>query len=136
MVSRHEVIEAVKEGRKVRLPIEAKHLTAGLDWAGNSGKIIANLLFKKECIGEAYTVSSAQNLTTAEIADIYTEVLGVEFEWVPADFKSDNFNWRYDRIYDRTIDNSKVLAAAGLEPSDFKSIKEGLITELKKLGAI
>jgi len=28
----------------------AKNLTAALDWAGNSGKLIANLLFKKETL--------------------------------------------------------------------------------------
>lgn len=135
-VSGHVVIDAARENKPVRLPLEAKNLTAGLDWAGNSGKLIAHLLFKKESIGEAYTISSAQNLTWAEVAEIYTELLGVKFEWVPANYPCDNWGWRYDRIYDRKIDNSKVLKATGLSPTDFISIKEGVRIELKKLGAL
>ena len=65
-----EIVDAKREGRKIVLPLAAKNLTAGLDWAGNSGKLIANLLFKEETIGQAYTVSSAQNLTWGEVADI------------------------------------------------------------------
>ena len=81
-----DIVDAAKSGKTLKLPNEAKHLTAGLDWAGNSGKLIAHILFKKECIGEAYTISSAQNLKWSEVADIYTELLGVKFEWSPADF--------------------------------------------------
>lgn len=69
-VSGLEIIDAARSG---------KNLTAGLDWAGNSGKLIANLLFKTECFGEAYTVSSSQNLTWCAIADIYTRLTGVKF---------------------------------------------------------
>ena len=140
MASKTEVVDAAKEGRKVKVSVESKNLTAGLDWAGNSGKLIAHLLFKKEAIGEAFTISSAQNLTWGEIADIYTEVLGTEFEWTTIDFSGEplktQFRWKYDRLYDRKIDNSKVLRITGLKPSDFKSIKEGIIIELKKFGAI
>ena len=135
-----EIVDAKRKGKKIQLPLSAKNLTAGLDWAGNSGKLIANLLFKEETIGQAYTISTAQNLTWGEVADIYTDVLGIEFEWTAEDYGSDDmgaqFRWKYDRAYDRCIDNSKVLAATGLIPSDFKSIREGIIIELKKLGAI
>ena len=135
MVSGREVVDAVKAGKAVVLPVEAKNLTAGLDWAGNSGKLIANLLFKKEAIGQAYTVSSAQNLKWHEVAEIYSDLLGVEFEWVNASFSNDTWHWKYDRAYDRAIDNQKILKATGLKSEDFKSIKEGIIIELKKIGA-
>lgn len=136
MVSGHQVLEAATKGQMVSLPLEAKNLTAGLDWAGNSGKLIANLLFKEHTIGEAYTISTSQNLTWSQVADIYTELLGVEFDWVPANYPHDIWNWYYDRAYDRVIDNTKVLKATGLKAEDFKSIEEGISMELKKLGAI
>lgn len=140
MVSGADIVNAKREGRKIQLPLSAKNLTAGLDWAGNSGKLIANLLFKQETIGQAYTISTAQNLTWGEVADIYTDVLGVEFEWSPEEYKSESvgaqFRWKYDRAYDRCINNAKVLAATGLTPTDFKSIREGILIELKKLGFI
>ena len=136
MVSGHKVIEAKKAGEKVKLAAEARHLTAGIDWAGNSGKLIANLLFKKECIGEAYTISTAPNLTTEEIANIYTDILGVEFEYAPAFYDKDNWQWKYDRAFDRAVDCTKVMKATGLTKSDFKTVREGIEIELRKLGAI
>ena len=136
MTSGHDVVKAAQNGGKLRLPIEAKELTAGLDWAGNSGKLIANLLFKETAKGEAYTISSAQNLTWGQVADIYAELLGVYIEWAPADFPRDMWHWRYDRAFDRPIDNSKLLEATGLTKADLSSIRDGIIIELKKLGAI
>ncbi len=136
ITSGRKVIEAFRSGEVLTLPAEAKNLTAGLDWAGNSGKLIANLLFKKECIGEAYTISSAQNLTWGEVASIYTELLGIRFEWKPADFPRDTWHWYYDRAFDRRIDNSKVLAATGLKKEDLTSIRDGIAIELKSLGVI
>lgn len=133
MVSGHTVFDFAKEGKAIPLPLEAKHLTAGLDWAWNSGKLIANLLFKDGTIGEAYTISSAQNITWGDVADIYTRVLNIEFKWIPANYPHDMWAWHYDRAYDRRIDNSKVLNATGLKTKDFRSIEEGIKTELKKL---
>lgn len=134
MASGQVVIKAAKKGTPVRLPAAMKDLTAGLDWAGNSGKLIANLLFKEETKGQAYTISTAQNLTWGQVAEIYTEVLGVSFDWIEADYPDNLWVWRYDRAFDRRIDNSKVLAATGLTMADFKSIREGICIELKKLG--
>lgn len=140
--SGQKIFEKTGKGEAIILPQKARNLVAGLDWAGNSGKIIANLLFKKETYGEAYTISSAQNLTWGEVADIYTKLMGAKFEWVDTDTfwergeedKSlKEYILIYDRFFDRTIDNSKVLAATGLKAEDFVSVEEGLKIELKKI---
>ena len=139
--SGQKIIEKTKAGEPIILPKEAKNLVAGLDWAGNSGKIIANLLFKEETFGEAYTISSAQNLTWGEVAELYTELIGARFEWMDTDIFWERgeedygkiYALLYDRLYDRAIDNSKVLKATGLQKSDFTSIKEGLKVELAKV---
>ena len=137
-ISGQTVIERQKERKPIFLPIQAKNLTAGLDWAGNSGKLIANLLLKKEALKQIYTISSAQNLTWGEVADIYTDVLETEFEWIDtnewlshAEYIQNSY-WAavYDRLFDRTIDNSKVLKTTKLTKTDFKSIREGIQTEL------
>ena len=138
--SGQKILENTKRGESVILPEAARDLVAGLDWAGNTGKMIANLLFKKETYGQAYTISSAQNLTWGEVAKLYTELLGTKFEWVDTDSfwerSGENRNKKYmllyDRLYDRTIDNSKVLKATGLNKEDFKSIRDGLKIELAK----
>ena len=135
------ILDRVKRhGRngKLLLPKLAKDLGAGIDWAGNSGKLIANLLFKKETFGEAYTISSAQNLTWGRIAEIYKEVFGIEVEWVDEDAfieaypgvaTDHQWAYKYDRRFDRSIDNTKVLRATGLTSADFTDIAEGLRIE-------
>ncbi|HJA92056.1 MAG TPA: NAD-dependent epimerase/dehydratase family protein [Candidatus Eisenbergiella merdipullorum] len=136
-ISGHEVIDAAREGRPILLPEAARDLTAGLDWAGNTGKLIAHLLFKKECLGQAYTVSSAQNLTWGEVADIYARLLNVRIEWVDTDTYirtgHGGYILTYDRLYDRAVDNSKILKAAGLKKEDFVSIEDGIRIELAKV---
>lgn len=140
-INQHTVIEKANSGETVYLPYDAKNLTAALDWSGNTGKLIANLLFKPETFCQSYTISSAQNITWGEMAEIYTALLGVKFEWVSTEefIKSGGTpygEWAlyYDRLFDRKIDNSKVLSATGLKKEDFKSITEGLRIEFDKLG--
>lgn len=130
--------EKLASGETVPLPITAKNLTAGLDWAGNSGKLIANLLFKPHTFRQAYTVSSGQNLTWEECAKLYNELMGLKYEWVSDEEymkQTDYYNYfalLYDRFFDRKIDNSKILQATGLTKSDFTPVKEGLIMEFEK----
>jgi nucleoside-diphosphate-sugar epimerase len=124
----------------LKLPEFAKTLHAGIDWAGNSGKLIANLLFKTRAMGEAFTVSSGWNLTWDEVATIYTDEIGTEFEWVSEEefleanpsINSTYFTYHYDRKYNRLIDNSKVLDVTGLGREDLTPIREGLRIEIKK----
>jgi nucleoside-diphosphate-sugar epimerase len=137
--SGHMLLEKARNGETIPLPVEAKDRTAGLDWAGNSGKLIANLLFKQECIGQAYTVSSAQNLTWGQLAELYSELIGAKFAWVPLEayceaMGNGDLYWLiYDRLFDRKIDNSKICKATGLKETDFVPIKEGLKRELTKI---
>ena len=135
----YDLLEKTEKGETIPLPVETKDLRAGLDWAGNSGKLIANLLFKKETYNEAYTVSSAQNLTWGQVAEIYTKLLGAKFKWVTLKEyleATNNYNYYallYDRLFDRVIDNSKILKATGLTEKDFLSIEEGMKIELALL---
>lgn len=132
------VIERIDKGEEIILPLDTKNLTAGVDWAGNSGKLIANLLNNEKAYGEDFTVSSAQNLTWGEVADIYTELLGAKFKWVSTeeylnvrtDLKNYPYIFKYDRLFDRKIDNSKILAVTGLKKEDFTPIKEGVQIEI------
>ena len=140
--SDHAVIECAKAGIPMSLPECARNLTAGIDWAGNGGKLIAHLLFKPATFGEAYNISTGQNLTWEQIANIYTELLGAKFVWIPTEeFMNDPENnkkhnpWAviYDRMFDRKMDVSKVMAATGLTEKDFLPIKDGIAIDLAKV---
>ena len=138
------IIKAVDENRALLMPKTVKNNGAGIDWAGNSGKLIANLLFKPHTYGETYTVYSNHGSSWGDIARAYEEVTGVEIIWgeeedyvatLPFDEKPGLRNmWYHDRIYSRWIDASKILAATGLSKDDFASIADGIRYELDVLG--
>ncbi len=133
----HTVLDAKRESRALPMPVGAKTRHAGLDWAGNSGKLIAHLLFKPETRGQTYTVSSGQNATWGEVAAWYEELLGVRFDWIDdeafADMHRNNYAYCYDRAYDRAVDASKILAATGLTAADFTPIRDAIAYELSNL---
>ena len=144
MYSKHLVPEAAREGRELLLPAMVRDFTAGFDWAGNSGKLIANLLFKSDAIGEAFTVYSGHGMTWGEVGDLYQRLTGVKLRWVSEEeylaFHTDLFlrqskilAWYHDRRYNRDMDCSKVMRVTGLSRSDFASPEEGLVRELEKL---
>ena len=96
---------------------------------------------KEKAFGEAFTVSSAQNLTWGEVADIYTELSGAKFNWVDNERYIEEYPWlkdnpwilKYDRLFDRKIDNSKILKVTGLKKEDFTSIRDGIKYELETI---
>ena len=143
MYSRHRVPQAALEGTPVIMPAFAKKLTAGLDWAGNSGKLIARLLFNPWAYGQTYTISTGQNLTWEQVAQIYTKLTGVEIRWEseaafleahPMKTLQQNWAYVYDRKFDRTVDASKVLRDTGTRPEEITPIEEGLRIELARAG--
>ena len=141
------LLKLAREGKTLLLPETKKDFTAGIDWAGNSGKLIANLLFKKDAIGETFTIYSGHGLTWGDVAEIYKKHLGLKVEWVSEEaFLENRANWlsayhrwclwHYDRKFERDIDPSKVLSVTGLQKSDFTTVEDGVVQELKILGML
>ncbi len=143
MYSRHDIPNAAKTGKELLMPETVRNYSAGLDWAGNTGKLIANLLFREDAIGECFTVYSGQNLTWGEVAKVYQQLTGVKIRWcgeaeylASQPYKEDKqfyWGWTYDRTFNREIDCSKILRVTGLKKQDFASIEEGLRRELAKI---
>lgn len=142
MYTGDRVIKAQETGEELVMPSLVKDYTAGLDWAGNSGKLIANLLFKKDALGETFTISSGQGLTWGEIADIYTRLIGTKIKWTSEEEYLDynpilkehigySWMWNFDRRCNRDMDCSKVLRVTGLSKDDFCTIEEGIKRELE-----
>lgn len=136
----HKVIEYAKADKIMYLPAICRDKVAGLEWAGNTGKMIANLMFKEECMGEVYMLSTGHNMTWEDVANVYTELLGLKVEWLSDEAYKALAGWGdslvYDRNYNRFCDNSKILRDTGLKTEDFTPFKEGIKQELIKLGAI
>ena len=137
----NNTVERAILGKKVVLPLEAKNVQATMTWAGDVAKMIAGLLFNEKAMREIYTVSTAEHHTWGEIAEYYHELIGLECTWVSNDEYISAINghighyrqlW-YDRLFDRIVDNTKILDATGMKQSDLMPLKEGLRYEISKL---
>ena len=141
LYSGHDILNHAKQGKEMLLPSFVRDYSAGIDWAGNSGKLIANLLFKDAAIGQAFTVYSGHGLTWGEVADAYSKLTDVKIRWCDEEefahenpkIKRNPWTWKYDRKFNRDIDPSKILKVTGLNSSDFASVSEGIEQELKNL---
>ena len=143
LYSKTEILTAAENRVPLVLPETLKNYNAGLDWAGNSGKLIANLFLEPEAFGETFTIYSGHNATWGDVAEAYEDLTGVKIRWVseeeyertlPLDTNMNIRNmWYRDRIYNRKIDASKVLSVTGLTDKDFQSIRDGIRAELDML---
>ena len=142
LYSGKDVLNYAAQGKEMLLPDFVKDYSAGLDWAGNSGKLIAHLLFKENAIGEAFTVYSGHGLTWGEVAERYSRLTGAKIRWCSEEEYSShhpyligNPMWEYDRRFNRDIDCSKILRVTGLAQGDFTPVEEGIRREIEKINA-
>lgn len=106
--------------------IAAKFTT--MTWGHDVAFAIAGIAGKPETFGEAYHITGRESMRWRDIAGIYGEVLeslGFEMriKFVPRSL-DDTAQVKYDRLYNRIFDNSKISQAV----PKFKpvSIREGL----------
>ena len=114
-----------------------------MTWGGDVAKMISRLVLNKSALGEAYTTATAEHHSWEEIAEYYKELIGLkyvavstdEFLSIQSDEPYDNYRWKviYDRVYDRMIDNTKILNATGMKQSELVPLYDGLKSELSNL---
>ena len=128
-------------GKKVVLPIQAKDKPASLSWAGDAGLMIGKLVFNDKAMGEIFNINSAEYNTWGQIADYYKDICNLQAVWVDKEdylgiLETNPFNrakrWQleYARLFDRAVDNSKVLAATGMSQSSMRLLYDGLKFEI------
>lgn len=130
-------------GKAVVLPEQARNVQATMSWGGDVARMIAGLLFNERARGEAFTVATAEHHSWGEIADYYKAICNLEAVWVdkedyirilrpdPYDFGA-RWQLEYDRLFDRIMDNSKVLAATGISQSELTPLYDGLDREISR----
>ena len=141
------VVGRTLHGKKLVLPKQAKDVQATMSWAGDVAEMIARLLFNPKAYREIFSVCTAEHMTWGEVADIYKELIGLEAVWVDMeDFlgilthNSPNpmgvrYQLIYDRLFDRIMDNSKVLEITGMKQSELTTLYDGLKRELAGVNA-
>ncbi|RNL45768.1 hypothetical protein DMP08_05470 [Paraeggerthella hongkongensis] len=101
-----------------------------MTWGGDVARMIARILGKSESLGEVYTAATSSCISWKEVAAAYQEVIPFLLKLYPLDIferaKGDLYQIRYDRMFDRVVDNSKIMRATGLVQDDLVNPKEGL----------
>ncbi len=135
-----------RAGKAAVVPEQAKNVQATMSWAGDVARMIAGLLFLDQARGETYTVSTSEHRTWGEIADYYKEICNLQSIWVDKeeyisilnpDPYSFGARWQleYDRLFDRIVDNSKILAATGMTQAELMPLYDGLEHEISRCPA-
>lgn len=131
-------------GKKVLVPKDALDKQATMTWAGDVAKMIARLVLNRSAYGECYNVATSEHHTWGEIVKYYEKIIGLKIEAVdketflkvvqpdPENY-SDRWQLDYDRLYDRVVDNTKILKATGLTERDLMPLYDGLNKELSAL---
>lgn len=124
-----------QHGAPVPFPKDMLARQATMSWGCDVARMIARLIGNPDAFGEAYTVSGSDHMAWADVAKAYQTVL--PFELTPCnleefiDVVGTPYQVIYDRMYNRVVDNSKVLAATGMSPEDLTPMRDGLIHELR-----
>lgn len=122
-------------GIPVPFPKEMLSRQATMTWGGDVAKMISLLVGNPSAKGEAFTVSTSEHHSWSRVADFYREVIPLPI--LPCSLtaferaKGSVYQIRYDRMYNRVIDNSKVLSATGLAQSEIVSMETGLARQLE-----
>jgi nucleoside-diphosphate-sugar epimerase len=139
-----DLVGRALQGLPVVLPKAAQNVQATMSWAGDVAKMFAGLLFNPAAMRECFTLATAEHHTWGEIAEYYQAIIGLKAIWADTDeylkikggFKGIHGAWyqlAYDRLFERIVDNSKVLRVAGLKQEDFMPLRKGLEKELTAL---
>lgn len=135
-----------RQGKPVVLPEQARCKPATLSWGGDAGRLIGGLLFCDGALGEDFNINSAEHHTWQEIADYYKDICGLKAVWVDKEdylriLDPDPYAYRvrwqleYARLFDRIVDNRKVLAVTGMKQSDMRPLYDGLKMEIERTPA-
>lgn len=87
-----------------------------MTWGHDVAEAIAGLAGNSQALGEAYHITGDDCMKWSGIAEIYREVFAqvtgreMKIEYVDRALE-DTAQWKYDRLYDRRFDNSKIKSA-------------------------
>lgn len=131
-------------GKKTILPADAFDVQATMSWGKDTAEMIARLVLNKRAYGEIYNVTTGEHHSWGEIASYYKELCGLECIWLEKEEyytlfgldKPKNIHRRWqlenDRLFERIMDNSKILAYTGLSQSDLIPLYDGLEHEISR----
>lgn len=123
-------------GIPVPLPGAMLDREATMTWGGDAARMIAALIGNERALGEMFTVATSEHHRWADVVAVYRSVVP-DLKIVPVDLedfvreRGDGNQIRRDRMFDRIIDNAKVLEATGMRQEDLVPLDKRLASELE-----
>lgn len=143
------IIPRAKRGVPIPVPKQALGVQATMSWAGDVAKMISRLVLNDAAKREIYTVATAEHNTWETVMGYYKELVGLKpvivdkeeyIDLLSCGKMSDTTRWQleYDRLFDRIVDNTKILTVTGMKQSELTTVYDGLKREISALpdGAI
>ncbi len=122
-------------GLPVIMPREMMDRQATLTWANDVALMIERLLFNEKAYSEDFNVATSEHMTWREIGNVYAKEIGMTVEECSLndyiEVIGSRYQVMYDRMFNRIVDNSKVLATTGLSQKDLTPIALALARELQ-----
>ena len=122
-------------GHAVPLASEMLSKQTTMSWGGDVARMISELVGNAAALGEDYNVCTSKHQSWAEVVDIYQSLVKLRVREVSLKkfehASGSAYQCRYDRMFHRVMDNSKVLKTTGLAESDLTGVKDGLSRELE-----
>lgn len=127
----------IRNGIPVPMPEAMLSKQATMSYGGDVAEMVVRLVGNPNALGEAFTVSGSDHMAWGEVVEAYRSVLPslkvlpcglVEFECARGGF----YQIRYDRMFDRVVDNSKVLKVTGMNAESLTEMRVGLPTALRR----
>lgn len=139
------VITRARAGKTVILPRSARTVQATMTWAGDVARMLSGLLFNEKAMCRHYTLATAEHQTWETVAGYYEQLIGLKVIWVddeeyvkvvaPSPERYLPYWWQleYDRLFERVVDNTRVLQDAAMTQAEITPLFEGLRRELAQL---
>jgi len=118
----------------VILPQEMLDKQTTMTWAGDVAKMIARLILNQNAFCEEYNACTAEHRSWKEVAEYYKKLIGLNVVPVSIDTYikviGGKYQILYDRMFNRIMDNSKILKAIGMKQNELMPLFDGLAKEL------
>lgn len=136
------IVNRARDGKATIIPEEALPIRATATYSGDVAKMFAGIILNPAALTETYTLATSEHLAWQTYVEYYKELLGLKTYTVPLEYFDDIYHnkttWaiyqlHYDRMFNRVMDNSKILAAAGMTQADMTPIFDALKYEFERL---
>lgn len=121
------------QGLPVVIPHEMLEKKTTLTWGRDAALLISRLVLNSKAMGEVFNVATSESHTWREVAEIYHDEIGLDVQEISLEDycnMCNRYQVMYDRMFDRMMDNRKVLCATGIQASELTPLRKALRQEL------